>query len=717
MFSQSSPEFVGDEDLFTNPLLQELGYSNVPTSGHVGAGFDGLSSSVALNHSSPSNVANSTQHLNAAPSRSPPIPSLTFTSLEGAASSDPHLSTEDFSALGTSVPDLSIAAATSTFPSTMADSACGLSLSEVAMKNQANSQSPHQSVSLSVPMQHKHGSLDNVAHNMLSPSSCVSGDELAFFTPASSPSNSLLLSPAISPRGSFSSASRAPNPAIAPNGDRDNGTFYVDVKRLSNTNVEGAPQNSASLLGDVSHEQRPLFNDAAGLQFGGVPSSSLPLRSAASFSHNGSADLSAICHTPRSGSAPELQLDDVFTNVLSPSYTNGGGEQSAPGSTEDLRMNGSYLSTHSAFETRDHESAQYAYSQTPESELAYPPPWSPFINGPMCSPSVSSTSLHSPLATNMPNLSYDSINPPGYASSHQQTPTPPRIKIVPSSPSRFGKKGIDAPYATSEETSPQIQDYLLRRNSASYCSNYEVNAFSGGPYLGAGMYNDSIQPALLPNGGAVPVGSVDVRGLMRNVPTVSPASLPQNLPATIPSNVSFPSSDISNLNNYSVPASRTIPTTVLQVNNGTNAANGNSKSLLPPLSASQTLDHHATESANGKNSKPLSGYVCQIPGCGKRFTRAYNLKSHQNTHTNNRPYQCSVCKKAFARQHDKRRHEQLHTGIKAFACVTCNQKFARMDALNRHYRSETGKNCLKVAAEKERLQSIAAATAANAMNA
>lgn len=71
-----------------------------------------------------------------------------------------------------------------------------------------------------------------------------------------------------------------------------------------------------------------------------------------------------------------------------------------------------------------------------------------------------------------------------------------------------------------------------------------------------------------------------------------------------------------------------------------------------------------------------------------------------NTHTNYRPFQCSICKKSFARQHDKRRHEQLHTGIKAFACVTCNQRFARMEALNRHYKSEVGQNCLRTATER-----------------
>ena len=60
--------------------------------------------------------------------------------------------------------------------------------------------------------------------------------------------------------------------------------------------------------------------------------------------------------------------------------------------------------------------------------------------------------------------------------------------------------------------------------------------------------------------------------------------------------------------------------------------------------------------------KSLAVYRCNL--CPKKFTRAYNLRSHLRTHTEERPFFCTVCGKAFARQYDRQRHENLHPGDK-----------------------------------------------------
>ncbi|KAK3898955.1 hypothetical protein C8A05DRAFT_18537 [Staphylotrichum tortipilum] len=81
---------------------------------------------------------------------------------------------------------------------------------------------------------------------------------------------------------------------------------------------------------------------------------------------------------------------------------------------------------------------------------------------------------------------------------------------------------------------------------------------------------------------------------------------------------------------------------------------------------------------------PTDGkWRCIYEGCNKTFGRKENIKSHVQTHLNDRQYQCPTCKKCFVRQHDLKRHAKIHTGIKPYPCE-CGNSFARHDALTRH---------------------------------
>ena len=103
------------------------------------------------------------------------------------------------------------------------------------------------------------------------------------------------------------------------------------------------------------------------------------------------------------------------------------------------------------------------------------------------------------------------------------------------------------------------------------------------------------------------------------------------------------------------------------------------RSSLPMVCKTQTK-------RRTKHPKQGNAYPCQQ--CNKVFTRPYNLKSHQRTHTRERPYVCKeiYCPWKFARPHDLKRHELLHSGVKPHGCPHCDKRFARRDALRRHWK-------------------------------
>jgi uncharacterized Zn-finger protein len=95
------------------------------------------------------------------------------------------------------------------------------------------------------------------------------------------------------------------------------------------------------------------------------------------------------------------------------------------------------------------------------------------------------------------------------------------------------------------------------------------------------------------------------------------------------------------------------------------------------------------DAADGQTPEPIMTengpvYPCLHPSCSKTFTRLYNLKSHQRTHQDERPFKCSVCPLAFSRNHDLKRHVKIHVVVKPYVCKGCDKAFSRMDALKRH---------------------------------
>lgn len=139
--------------------------------------------------------------------------------------------------------------------------------------------------------------------------------------------------------------------------------------------------------------------------------------------------------------------------------------------------------------------------------------------------------------------------------------------------------------------------------------------------------------------------------------------------------------------------------------------NLNPRDYILGLADSDHQPAAGAEVIKGRSQKHPATFQCTL--CPKRFTRAYNLRSHLRTHTDERPFVCTVCGKAFARQHDRKRHEGLHSGEKKFVCKGdlkqgghwgCNRRFARADALGRHFRSEAGRICIKPLLDEEAME-------------
>jgi hypothetical protein len=86
-----------------------------------------------------------------------------------------------------------------------------------------------------------------------------------------------------------------------------------------------------------------------------------------------------------------------------------------------------------------------------------------------------------------------------------------------------------------------------------------------------------------------------------------------------------------------------------QVDDGTQVDDRASENLLGGDAEGHTRKHPAT-------------FGCTVTNCLKRFTRASILRSHLLTHTDQRPFDCTVCGKAFSRQNDRKRHEARHGG-------------------------------------------------------
>ncbi|KAJ3312584.1 zinc-finger protein [Boothiomyces sp. JEL0838] len=88
-------------------------------------------------------------------------------------------------------------------------------------------------------------------------------------------------------------------------------------------------------------------------------------------------------------------------------------------------------------------------------------------------------------------------------------------------------------------------------------------------------------------------------------------------------------------------------------------------------------------------------YICQWYKCdrnGKPFAHRQKIMRHLQTHTGDKPYQCTTCNQKFSEMVVMEQHKRRHTNEKPFKCpeLTCQKQFAIAGALATHTRTHTG---------------------------
>ena len=87
-------------------------------------------------------------------------------------------------------------------------------------------------------------------------------------------------------------------------------------------------------------------------------------------------------------------------------------------------------------------------------------------------------------------------------------------------------------------------------------------------------------------------------------------------------------------------------------------------------------------SALRPQNESKEAFTCGV--CYRRFSHLHVLKSHELTHTGERPFKCKECSRTFSRSDVLKAHLRVHTGEKPFQCEQCGKYFRQKSNIRRH---------------------------------
>lgn len=89
-----------------------------------------------------------------------------------------------------------------------------------------------------------------------------------------------------------------------------------------------------------------------------------------------------------------------------------------------------------------------------------------------------------------------------------------------------------------------------------------------------------------------------------------------------------------------------------------------------------------TSTRKSQNTSQL--HMCNY--CNYTSPKRYLLSRHMKSHSEERPYKCSVCERGFKTLASQQNHVNTHTGVKPHNCKFCSSSFTTSGELARHTR-------------------------------